>query len=209
MTDFTCWQTDVLFLLVGENSLPNFVAAKLLLRERGNLYLVHSKGPTGTGEIARRLARRLDGYKSHLIAVNEHVAPDLRTAIEDELADARTGAVGLNYTGGTKFMAVHTYQAVEEFCKRHGRPLTLSYLHADTLELTIEPGAGQDGLRRPVVHEVRPTFAEIFALHGLDLSNNPRTKPRHTTLAAALAEMNSSPEGFDAWKECRKLLTRW
>ena len=86
---------------------------------------------SGTADIARRLARRLGGYKCHLVAVNEHSASDMRATVEAQLRNTLSHAVGLNYTGGTKFMAVHTYQAVEEFCKRGDRELVLSYLHAE------------------------------------------------------------------------------
>ena len=35
-------QSEHLFLLIGKNPLPNWVAARLLLRDEGRLYLVHS-----------------------------------------------------------------------------------------------------------------------------------------------------------------------
>lgn len=46
--------SDHLFLLVGANPLPNLVAAKLLFKPGGQLYLVHS---SATQPVAERLAR--------------------------------------------------------------------------------------------------------------------------------------------------------
>lgn len=43
------FKVDHLFLLIGENPLPNYVAAKTLLKEAGKAYLVfteHTEKPT-------------------------------------------------------------------------------------------------------------------------------------------------------------------
>jgi hypothetical protein len=55
-------QSEHLFLLVGTNPLPDWVATRLLLREGGQLYLAHSPD---TWEIAQRLGGYLtnEGYK--------------------------------------------------------------------------------------------------------------------------------------------------
>lgn len=45
-------KTDYLFLLVGTNPLPNYVAARLLARPKGKIYLLHSRT---TGDIAQNL----------------------------------------------------------------------------------------------------------------------------------------------------------
>ncbi|MDD3829138.1 MAG: hypothetical protein PHY79_24470, partial [Anaerolineae bacterium] len=204
--EFQPYRTPVLFVLVGENPLPNYVAARLLLEPGGRLYLVHSKGPGGTGEIANRLKKQITGCTPCPIPVNEHDAADLRAAVVECLKDTTAELIGLNYTGGTKFMAVHTYQAIEEFCEDKGITPVLSYLHADTLELTVESRPGCKGFRRCVAQEVRPTFKEIFDLHGIGFSGTQQVEPRHMALAEALAGMNSSREGFEAWKRCRELL---
>ena len=53
--EFQPYRTPVLFVLVGENPLPNYVAARLLLEPGGRLYLVHSRGSGGTGNVAKSL----------------------------------------------------------------------------------------------------------------------------------------------------------
>lgn len=40
--EFKKHQVKHLFLLVGENALPNYVAARLLLENNGTVYLVHT-----------------------------------------------------------------------------------------------------------------------------------------------------------------------
>lgn len=201
---FQSYRTPVLFVLVGENPLPNYVAAKLLLPpEGGCLFLVHSEG---TGEIANRLRMELTSCTSCLIPVNELSAPDLHARVEERLKSTTAGTIGLNYTGGTKFMAVHTYQAIEEYCKDKGITPVLTYLHADTLELTVETRPGCEGFRRCVARDVRPTFQQIFDLHGIKFSGTPQAEPRYKVLAEAIAGMNSSPEGFEQWKACRAVL---
>ena len=47
MNDFMPYQTDYLFLLVGTNPLPNYVATLLLAKDNGTIYLVHSAGSHG------------------------------------------------------------------------------------------------------------------------------------------------------------------
>jgi hypothetical protein len=44
MKDFEPYRTDHLFLIVGANPLPNFVAALLLSKKGGTIHLLHSKG---------------------------------------------------------------------------------------------------------------------------------------------------------------------
>jgi hypothetical protein len=49
-------RSDHLFLLIGGNPAPNWVAAGLLLRDGGQIYLVHSPD---TAEVAKRIGRWL------------------------------------------------------------------------------------------------------------------------------------------------------
>ncbi len=50
------WRTQHLFLLIGGNPLPNYVAGSLLLSTEGTLHLVHSPD---TREMADRIGKRL------------------------------------------------------------------------------------------------------------------------------------------------------
>jgi hypothetical protein len=51
-SEFDEYKVDHLFLLIGENPLPNYVAANLLLNKGGTAYLVYS---TETERSAKRL----------------------------------------------------------------------------------------------------------------------------------------------------------
>jgi len=50
--DWEYHQVDRLFLLIGENPLPNYVAARTLLKDGGKAYLVDTTGtnPTAPGK---------------------------------------------------------------------------------------------------------------------------------------------------------------
>jgi len=207
MSELAAYQTKHLFLLMGKNPLPNYVAAHLLLKTGGTLYLVHSEGPQGTGGVAQRLAAHFPQHHPQLIPVNPQDTTDIRRQVERYLERTLPDPVGLNYTGGTKVMAVHTYQAVEEFCQQRGREAVFSYLDADTLEMSIEPQPGQPAsLRCRVVQSVELMIKEVFDLHGIKLQGHIQTEPLLPDLARALAQMYGTPTGIQAWKNIRNVL---
>lgn len=126
------FQTQHLFILVGANPLPNYVAARLLLKSNGHLYLVHTRE---TKEIADRLIAALvpkSAANATMIQVDEANTEDIFKQVNGYVGEKQD--VGLNYTGGTKTMAVHAYRAVEEACS----DAVFSYLDAKTLSLFIE-----------------------------------------------------------------------
>ena len=203
---FAPYQTESLFLLVGRNPLPNYVVASLLLKPGGVLYLVHTTGSQGTSLLAQKLATYFASHRPQLIAVGPQDTAGLRAKVEDYMRGAPPGAVGLNYTGGTKVMAVHAYQAVQAFCQTSRRRAVFSYLDADTLEMAIEPAAGRPALRRRVVQSVTPTLQEVFDLHNIQLECTPQLDPILPEMAGALAQMMATPHGAKIWKEGRKIL---
>lgn len=198
------YKVDHLFLLMGRNPLPNYVAAKLLLKPGGTLYLVHSEGPEGTGEVALRLAVHFEDDASKFIPVRLQDTEALRSEIKTKLDKIDKGTIGLNYTGGTKVMAIHSYRAVEQFCQQ--RKPVYSYLDANTLELVIEPPPRKETLRRKVVQAVEVPLKTLLDIHGIDVSGTLQTEPQHRELACALAQMHGSSSGIKAWKESRNVL---
>lgn len=204
--EFAPYQTDVLFLLVGRNALPNYVASHLLLRPGGRLYLVHTEGTGGTGPVAQRLAARLAVFSPSLIAVDPRDLAEMKERMEGCLSGTPAGSIGLNYTGGTKVMAVHAYQAVEGFCNRRGREVVFSYLDADSLQLIVEPRIGHPGLRRPVAQAVSPTLVETFELHGCKVLDLLQTASACPDLVRALVRIYGSLEGIEIWKSGRRVL---
>ena len=158
---------DHLILLVGGNPLPNAVAGKLLVKDGGRITLLHSKGESGTGQIAGQLADWLYGQGIHNLALDEMDEVDrhdIYKVVKRTVGDS-SESVGLHYTGGTKAMAVHAHAAV--LAKRPD--VVFSYLNARTLCLVFD-----DGLRRYVGWhpDFNLTFEQLFKLHGWQLEKS-------------------------------------
>lgn len=200
------YKADHLFLLIGRNPLPNYVAAKLLLKPGGTLYLVHSQGPQGTGEVAQRLAKHFRHHPLQLVPVFLEDTKALRSKIEEHLKRIGMGTIGLNYTGGTKVMAIHSYRAIEQFCQKRGSKPIYSYLDANSLELVIEPQPTELSWRGQVVQDVEVPLKTLLDIHGIGLKGTLQTEPQHPELSRALAQMHGSSGGIKAWQESRKVL---
>jgi hypothetical protein len=156
------YRADQLILLVGENPLPNWIAAQLLIKDGGTFHLIYSNE---THKIAQRLRDRLTG-DVRLLQVNPTDAEDIHWQLHRHLR-AYQGALGLHYTGGTKAMAVHTYQAVTAIQERRSEPAVFSYLDAEAFLLRIDPN-----WKEPVLFEVKPQLEDLAALHGARLRKN-------------------------------------
>lgn len=189
------FQTENLVLLIGTNPLPNLVAAKLLLKEDGTLYLVHS---ADTGAIALQLEKALmDRYGVHQcqkVEVDQASARDVRTKIESLMKTSR-GSVGLHYTGGTKTMAVHTYRAIESGTPRTAPRPVFSYLDANSFELRVDPD-----WHEKVLFQVKPTLEDLLALHGILLDADRRT--HDVVLSGTATELaRAAPSGgLQVWR---------
>lgn len=195
--EFSPYQTDVLFLLVGTNPLPNYVAALLLTTPHGKVYLLHTDT---TLEIAKRLEHHLIKLRRDLIFVSREISrfdPQViarqmaRIIAQDRIQDSR---VGLNYTGGTKPMAVHVYHALRVAFPQG----VFSYLDAETLSIVIE----QQGTPTQQVfacQSVAVDFATLFDLHGYSLKG-PRPMTFPPALRQALVGVHSTREGFQQWR---------
>ncbi len=201
-------RSDHLFLLVGTNPLPNWVAIKLLLRNGGRIYLVHSKT---TLKVAKRLENHLLSQSQKnfkCVAVSdEHSAHAVRQVIENELKSITSGSIGLNYTGGTKVMAVHSYRAMEE---RGRQKVVFSYLEAPEFLMQFDPIVDQarnvnypTGHKEQVglVEDVRLTLEELFSLHEVDrlkqaIDRNFRVEAAYSSLS----DLHSAESGRRVWR---------
>lgn len=203
------WRTEHLMLLVGGNPLPNFVAAKLLLREGGTLHLLHSPG---TGGVARAIARQVEAvYLTHEISDPASMSA-VTTVVADVLeTQCRGQPVGLHYTGGTKSMAVHAHAEV-----RRQRPdAILTYLDSGTLSLYCDSSIRP----HPVQFAVQPTIVQLLSLHDLKLEREDdfvdvdgratSPAPAFVALNEALARAHIQKDNcaaYDAW--CAEYLRR-
>jgi hypothetical protein len=202
-SEFDNYKVDHLFLLMGENPLPNYVTANLLLKKGGTPYLIHT---TGTETQAKRLKNILDNkpiglQQAQLISLGKYESDAYH--IQDEICrkiqSLKSGKIGLNYTGGTKAMAVHAYRAV---LSQPQVDTVFSYLDARRLEMCIDR---EDGGRIRI--KVKPESLEVklvklFQLHGLELKQQKTTQqvqlPKLATkLANIFQEESTAKQWFD------------
>ncbi|MEP6521464.1 DUF1887 family CARF protein [Microcoleus vaginatus DQ-U2] len=192
--------------------MPNYVAARLLLNPGGTPYLVYT---TGTEKPAKRLQTILSsepiGLKTaQLVPLNDGEADayQIQKAIRSKLETIKDGKIGLNYTGGTKAMAVHAYRAV--FSKE--RPQTVfSYLDPRRLEMCIDRENGAR-IRIKVKPEVIPVqLAKVFQIHGWTWQDksDPIDKPELPEAAKAFAEFHNNGDLVQLWRDwCNEVLRK-
>lgn len=199
-SEFDKYKVDHLFLLIGENPLPNYVAARLLLNKGGTPYLVYTRGTKDTAErLQTILSNEPIGLKTaQLVPLNDYEsdAYHIKEAIRPKLEAIKVRKIGLNYTGGTKAMAVHAYRAV--FSKE--RPDTVfSYLDPRKLEMCIDR-EDSDRIRLKVKPEVLELkLVELFELHCLKLNGQPTQEAQLPELAAALAKVFKDENKVKKW----------
>jgi hypothetical protein len=117
-SEFDDYKVDHLFLLIGENPLPNYVAAKTLLANGGKPYLVfteHTQKPAerlkDILDLSDKQMWSLDNNESNAAEIKKKIR-EIVKIIQEDSDNAQKNKFGLNYTGGTKAMAVHAYQAL-------------------------------------------------------------------------------------------------
>jgi hypothetical protein len=195
-----------LYLLMGDNPLPNAVAALTLLQPEGVPYLVHTHR---TRLAAERLQAVLQEFP--------HVKPGQLLDLQDFQSDAfeieqriqtsamgLTGTVGINYTGGTKVMSVHATRAITAV---HPNAV-LSYLDSNSLEMLIER-PGQPSVRLAVAPNLQ--LDQLFRLHGLvwRTEEPPCDRPIQPEAASKLAHFHQYPELSRVWRGwCNRVLRR-
>ncbi|MBD2200665.1 MULTISPECIES: Card1-like endonuclease domain-containing protein [Calothrix] len=205
--EFDGYKVDHLFLLIGENPLPNYVAANLLLNKGGTAYLIHT---TDTEKSAKRLQKilksELNGFKDvelRSLGDYESDAFHIQKKIREELEKIKSGKIGLNYTGGTKAMAVHGYKAA--FANRSDT--IFSYLDPRRLEMCIDR---EDRERQclKVKPEILPVkLVKVFQIHGWSWNSDPVDVPELPETAKAFAVFHSEGELVKLWRKwCNEVL---
>lgn len=174
------FQSDSLFLLIGTNPLPNYVAYQLLAKPDCHVYFVHTDQ---TGEIANRLADvlKMPANRWTKIPVKESNATNIYNEIY-KCAKGKSG-LGLNYTGGTKSMAVHSYRAIQAADK----DAIFSYLNARTLEMMIDQ-CGRISTRCPANLCIELPMEDLLALHDY-IPKELRKEPFHPEVCRDLIKI--------------------
>lgn len=167
-----------LALLVGTNPLPDYVVAKYFIKTNPNLkkiWLIHSETiekQEGTEEFAENIRR----------VVTEE--PDLRKPDFEFIALSNVGSalaikkdlmdkffcklpmdvkMHLNYTGGTKSMAVHVYRNLEQNLKNH-----CSYSYLDARTYMLKSDESMTPLSNNLRDVVSISLDDLIKLHGYE-----------------------------------------
>jgi hypothetical protein len=165
-----------LVLLIGNNPLPNYVVAKFFHLTNKNLqriWLIHSeenKFSRGTGRYADNIENVLrNEFKNPNIQYLKEPLPDVSQASEivSEVKklfsnrEAQIKSLHLNYTGGTKAMSVHVYQALNIMFKEK---FSASYLDARDYHIKLDenPDLVTGDLRNLIQIE----NSDLFKLHS-------------------------------------------
>lgn len=208
MSEWTPYQTDHLFLLVGTNPLPNYVAALLLAKDDSTIHLLHSGGTRGTEGVATKLKESIQRRRPQ---IKELVLREIDDADGGRIAQKMTGVlqsidkralVGLHYTGGTKAMTVHVYQAVRE----QFQTAIFSYLDARTLSLKIDrPGEAQSKSIR-VERACSVKLDDLMVLHGREIGSKEQETDLQQLQLNLVKLHTTNPEAWREW--CDKHLRR-
>lgn len=196
------WRTQHLFLLVGSNSLPNYVATNLMARPSATIHLIFTEEVASIcGALETAIKQRLPKvtvkpYQVHNADSGE-IRVRLQAILEPLKGRVKSQDVGFNYTGGTKVMAVHTYQALAEAFPG----LICTYLDAKELFLLRDnPAQAATGVF--VRDKCAVSLQEISALHGYELpgAKSIQTQTHVPTLLKKINELYQEPTRRAAWK---------
>jgi hypothetical protein len=207
------YQVEHLLLLVGSNPIPNAVAGKLLVAQGGTITLIHSSGSL---PLAQRLESWLAGPnkdRADITVVFAGVEESNATSVYDGVMKALdayehahrnaintgTARVGLNYTGGTKVMAVQAHRAVAEWAKAHQlEEPVFSYLDARTLEMRFDSAPT---VPFPVGLEVQISTLELLKLHNWKSEPEPTDALILPQTAAALLTVHTNASEARKWTD--------
>lgn len=210
--------TDYLIVLVGGNTLPNYVAIQLLTNQTTTIALVYSQGTeTQKDNLIRALDRTSYANLIEREVRHESSPSSVRTAIHALLNDRLLLAgttVGLHYTGGTKVMAAHAYLALREYREKQLAYRVYSYLDAYSLALWAERSDWGNSCNPITVGTAIPvSLQQILRLHN---RQNLRQKVRQTPVWPDVAEQfaqffaDAPKKGREKWHNwCEQRFEVW
>lgn len=200
-------KADILVLLIGENPMPNAVSAKLLVEQEGKTILLFSKK-------VKQIAERLDAffrkykcpYPAEKCQVDESNPWDIQhklTKLLSKSEDNSSLRLGLNYTGGTKPMAVHAYQAIKKWSENRRNEVFYTYLDPRKMRMIIH----HDDLTTPpsyhsVIDEFDFMFEDMMELHRWTLKDPVNEDPVLPETANLIAkEVCAETNDWKTWIE--------
>ncbi|MBE9256844.1 DUF1887 family protein [Dolichospermum sp. LEGE 00246] len=195
-----------LFLLVGENPLPNYVAAMKLLdkNKKCTVYLVHTNK---TDSQAEQLTRALKNIcKGKGVSLDKEKTQNNKSnayKIYEEVYKYASAIpvherIGLHYTGGTNTMAVHAHRAISELNSKRNDTV-FSYLDASTLEIFVDTSE-LEPFHRGVELEV--SLEQLFKLHNYEFQQGkqPLSQPILPGAAAEFVRIYQNEEIAKIWR---------
>jgi len=224
MPNLDDYKTEHLFLLIGRNPLPNYVAAKLLIKQGAKVYFVYSEktdDSSGTQDYKKRLVDKLkmqlgkDFFSPiDVPLVNPSDAACVRDAIKNQFTNIpNNSSASLNYTGGTKAMSVHAYRAIEEFGEKKSCQLKFSYLDPRELKLRFDDNTESLELNQPQTELFKNTkilLGDLMNLHDLIYlktesgnSVKPKASPLFPKLYEAILKFQSGSK-LSSWLDWRR-----
>lgn len=174
-----------LVLLVGTNPLPNYVAIKYFLkcnRQMQQIWLVYSENTalqSGTGELADNIQAVIkdEFANSDFKLLFKFVPLNNVGSASSILRDLKRGfespgnaTFHLNYTGGTKSMAVQTYKY---FFEVFGERCTFSYLDGREFKLKSDE---DEYITNDLRYEIGISLDNLIKLHGYE-KGSPQDNP--------------------------------
>lgn len=202
LSDWEDHQVDHLFLLIGENPLPNYVAARTLLNQGGTVYLVYTN-QTVSQKNCLKIALKAKGFSSKEVPLdkqktdnNKSNANQIFNKVKEEAANIPSNErIGLHYTGGTNTMAVHAHRAIFDV---RGTDAVYSYLDAKTLEIFIDH-PNSDSTHRGV--QLTLSLEDLFKLHKYEWENKkPLSEPILPDAAAEFVRLYQNEEIAKTWR---------
>ncbi|QSJ20436.1 DUF1887 family protein [Nostoc sp. UHCC 0702] len=198
-------KTKHLFLLIGENPLPNYVAAMKLLDKGGTAYLVYTN-QTKSQKDRLTQALKNKGFNVKPVALDKDQTENNKSnayKIYNEVHKYASSIplyerIGLHYTGGTNTMAVHAYRAIFELNTKRNDTV-FSYLDASTLEIfvdTSEPEPFHRGV------ELEVSLEQLFKLHNYEFQKGkqPLSQPILPDAAAEFVRIYQNEEIAQIWR---------
>jgi hypothetical protein len=183
-------------LLVGGNPLPNYVSTLLLAAPKAEVRLFHTRK---TLHVAERLQEQLGRERTDLqitpYEIDRADGAQIEAQVERYIRDVdRHSRIGLNYTGGTKPMSVHSFYAL-----RQAFPdAVFSYLDAETLSLVLQ--RGHEPTKRVFVGQALDvSLGTVLALHDYQPTRG-RQPVFPERLLPALLRVHSDRTGTRQWR---------
>ncbi len=186
----------ILVLLAGTNPLPNYITALYCKDEYDILCLIYSEenreiAQKSTFEYAENIKRQLEqrGIKKEVFCIPLNDVSSAReierdlSKYKDKFKDA---SIHLNYTGGTKVMAVHVHKF---FSNHFNENSVFSYLDPRALRICFDDGENKK------VEGIHLTIDEILNLHGYERRKEEVKIPESFTNFLA-GIRNNKIEGF-------------